>query len=90
MTSLTYTISVTIINDNVVEGNQSFFGTLGNPVGPVDLDPSQATVTIQDNDRKYQSVVYTLVCPSMFISFTFYVLNKAFKSLQVSILSLVN
>ena len=47
------TVSVPIINDNITEGDQSFFGNLGNPQGPVTLDPAQATVTIEDDgDRK--------------------------------------
>ena len=51
VTSLT--VSVPIINDNITEGDESFFGNLSNPQGPVTLDPEVATVTIQDaGDRK--------------------------------------
>ena len=48
-------ISASIIDDNITEGNQSFFGRLSNPAGPVTLDPAVATVIIFDDaqERKY-------------------------------------
>ena len=47
--------SVTIVNDNILEGDQSFSGNLKSPVGPITLDPDMATVTIIDDaDRECQ------------------------------------
>ena len=47
-------VSVPIINDTIAEPDQYFFGNLRNPVGPGDLNPDQAMVTIvDDGDRKY-------------------------------------
>ena len=48
-------VPVTIVDDAIVEGDQSFFGNLNNPVGRVTLDPAQATVTITDDpiDSKF-------------------------------------
>ena len=42
-------ISVSIKDDNILEGNQSFFGNLKSPVGPVTLNPDMVTVTIFDD-----------------------------------------
>ena len=49
------TVSVSIANDVIVEGDQYFFGNLSNPEGPVTLNPARASVTIEDDatDRKY-------------------------------------
>lgn len=49
-TVTTLAVSVSIVNDDIVEGNQSFFGNLSNPEGPVTLNLAQATVTIEDDD----------------------------------------
>lgn len=53
MTSIN--ISVVIVDDDIVEGNQSLTGNLDSPVGPVLLSPAVATVTITDDapDGKY-------------------------------------
>ena len=37
------------MDDNLVEGEESFFGNLRNPVGPITLSPDRATVTIVDD-----------------------------------------
>lgn len=47
---ITRNVSVSIVNDDVTEGDQSFFGNLGNAEGPVILSPAEATVTIEDDD----------------------------------------
>lgn len=53
-------VSVNIIDDNVSEGDQFFFGNLNNSVGPVTLVPDMATVTIFDDvlDRKSLYIIY--------------------------------
>lgn len=45
-------VTVTIVDDIFLEGDQSFFGNLSSPVAPIIPDPDVATVTIIDNDRK--------------------------------------
>ena len=48
--------TVPIANDNDVEGNENFILNLTNPTGFIVIDPSrsnsQATVVINDDDRK--------------------------------------
>lgn len=58
-TVLSINISVAVIDDNIVEGNQSFFGNLLHPVGPVTLDPDVTTVTIVDDPQecKYLCII---------------------------------
>src|SRR4029453_679730 len=48
---LTRTISVTIVNNTLVDGNRSFMLTLGQPTNGVQLGAQSTTnVTIQDDD----------------------------------------
>ena len=42
-------VPVRIVDDSILEGDQVFFGNLGNPVGPITLNPDIATVTISDD-----------------------------------------
>jgi uncharacterized repeat protein (TIGR01451 family) len=57
------TITVPIINDTLVEGDETFFVTLLNPSGGAQLlSPSTAVVTIQDNDAglRFSSANYSV------------------------------
>ena len=45
-------VSVSIVNDSCVEGEEFFYGNLRNPVGPATLAPAKATIVIEDDDRK--------------------------------------
>ncbi len=48
---LSVDVPVTILDDSIVEANESFFGLLTNPVGePVNLNPDRTTVNINDID----------------------------------------
>ena len=51
----TTTFDVPINDDNILEGNENFMLTISPSSLPINVvvgDPSQATVTILDNDRK--------------------------------------
>ena len=50
-----FQVPVTIVDDNIVEGDQSFFGILNHPVGHVVLNPARANVTISGDplDSKF-------------------------------------
>lgn len=50
-------VPVTIINDSISEGNQTFVGNLGSPVGAVTLSPPTATVTILDDVQGHDSTM---------------------------------
>ena len=54
-TELSRTIPVGIINDNIVEADEFFFGNLfGGPVDPrFTLSPENATINIRNDDSKF-------------------------------------
>lgn len=59
------TVSISIINDNIFEGTETFNFVLSDPAGPSPvelLDPGTATLTISDNDSQpYASTSNTTV-----------------------------
>lgn len=60
---ISQTFAVTIINNAVVEGNETFFVTLSNPVNATPGAPNPATVTIIDNDQptvQFDRPIYTV------------------------------
>ena len=46
-------VTVPLIDDNVLEMTESFFGTLTHPVGNVDIVKPRAQVDIIDNDGEF-------------------------------------
>ena len=46
-------VTVPLIDDNVLETTESFFGSLTNPVENVAISESVAQVDIIDNDREF-------------------------------------
>ncbi len=58
------TFNVTILDDLLVEGNETFFVTLSNPIGTSITGSNPATVTIVDNDGSSLVPVVSSVSPS--------------------------
>ena len=61
----TATFNVPINDDDILEGSENFILTINPSSLPSDVsvgDPDQATVTIEDNDRKYlvNNAIYLL------------------------------
>ena len=46
-------VTVPLVDDNVLEMTESFFGSLTNPVGNVDIIEQRAQVGIFDNDGEF-------------------------------------
>ena len=58
--------NITFVDDDIIEGDHSFTVSISDPGGAETVDPTVATVTIDDNDGTYsigreRSILLTLV-----------------------------
>ena len=59
-TTLSSQINISIVNDDILENPEFFYGNLSTSDGAVQLYPAAATVNIVDDDGKY--IAYKLRC----------------------------
>ena len=61
-------VEVNIINDDIVEGNETFFGILENQGQPVMTQPDRATVTIIEDANDSKSNVICTIRMELYIA----------------------